>query len=1293
MLTVRSVRGREAVGQLYEYVVIAEVEDLDLLLDPLDAAQVDLEKIVGTSGTVAIEVTGIGTFRPGQRGYSGYANRGADTRYISGQITSARIICAENRCAIYEFVLRPAVWRATQNKNSRIFRGSVDEVLRKILMPYGTTEWRIAGPSGGKGYYPPRDFLRQAWESDWSIAMRLMEEWGLFFWFEHDKDGHTLVVSDALSGFHRHGVAYETLRYHTGGRIDEEHIDELSVTYSLTAGKATVNDHDYMQPRLRRANAALREEFVDAHGTASAGIEIYAPAEFAQPETDPPLTDRNDLRQEGLHLARVKLQAVRCASLRVHGKGRLRGLQPGRTFRLVNYPQRSANQEYIVLSSELELTEVGTSSGSWRQYSVDTQFELQPSTEIYRMPQSTPRPHVDDEYAVIVTPEHHKNEHYEVWVDDKNRVLIQYDWDRQAQFDGATSVWLRLATQWQGSQMGVVTPARAGQMVIVSHVHGDPDRPYVSAFVVDRWNMPPWEMPRNSALSGLRSQSLGESSDSNHIALDDTHGRLQAQLASDHAKSSLTLGFNTRIDGNKGRQEARGQGFELRTDGHGVARAAKGLLLTTEARENARGHALDMGETIAKLTQAHGIHESLFDVAQQHCAQNAVDDQRAVARAIETANEAIRGRSDLDAGQGQFPEFEAPHLTLSSPVGIQSTTGGSTHISSGEDLAVTSGRHVSFAVARSVFASVVESVAVFVQKAGIALTAAAGKIRLEAQRDGVQLIAKKDVQIISTGDGIDITAAKRIRLNAGGTMLEISPDGLLGFTNGQFLVHAATHGTEGPHEKPVKTPLTNIDDAKVAEPFILIDPIAGFGIPNQPYRIVLDDGTLLEGRTNDAGETALVLSDSVQRATIEILHNDGTNNPSSVLSAMLVQSADAHVPEVSSQKKRETTKVNDRELQARDETTSSAGKSPYFALCEPYNWGMRYSEKDRKDARRLAYPVAERFAKEMAQALIEQVQWGSNYFGKEKPTLYAKLIDGSNCLSDQTCQKLAKVISLSVRNALTAMQSGNFALPEQAFPTITVTNDTLVGNAKGTFDPAHWTLSINTDPFSPLFAPCAVTDQSQRETQARVVLKNLVDTVFHETRHCQQDFWIYALVQQRAADFPDTPNIRQWPAQASQFSELANAVVRASASQVLPDDNANLLGIKQMAVAKYVWNLHAFTVAKWYPTYASDPVSLREEYDRARKQAETLLGSAGADRSAIDVDDMVVDSGYQSRPWEDDAFVCGEIESSYWSSDRAPDDMVVNQCSRKYALSYNSRRATKAATSAGVSGNASRNGG
>ncbi|KDR35402.1 type VI secretion system Vgr family protein [Caballeronia grimmiae] len=983
MLTVRSIRGREAVGELFEYTVLAQVGRPDFLRNPTDAAQIDLQEIVGTNGTVAIEVTGIGTFRAGQQGATGSANVGADTRYIGGRIVSARIICTEDRAAVYEFVLRPSVWTATQNKNSRIFSGDVTDVLQKLLGRYGVIDWRIAGPTGGKKHYSPRDFIRQAWESDWNLALRLMEEWGLFFWFEHDKKGHTLVVSDTLGGFHPHGVAYETLRYHTGGRIDEEHISELSLTYTLTAGKATVNDHDYMKPRLRKSNAGLREEYEDTKGTAKRGIEIYAPAEFAQPEADN--SPANDAREEGRHLARVKLQAARCMGLRAHGKGHLRGLQPGRSFTLAGYPQTKANRDYVVLMCELEMTEVGTSSGSWRQYAVNTTFELQPDTEYYRLPQVTPRPHVDDEYAVIVSPEHHPNQHYETWIDDKNRVRIQYDWDREARYDGATSIWVRVASQWQGGQMGVVAPGRAGQMVIVSHVHGDPDRPYVSGFVVDRWNMPPWELPRNDALIGIRSQSLGESMASNHVVLDDTNGQMQAQLASDHAKSSLTLGFNTRIDGNEGRQEARGEGFELRTDAHGVARAAKGLLVTTEARSNAQNHALDMGETIARLTQARDIHENLSESAQQHGAQDATHNQNDATRAIKSANDELRGTGKGSPYSGGYPEFAAPHLTLASAAGIQTTAAGSTHIASNQHFAVTSGRNVSIAAAGSMFASVVNTFSLFVHKAGMRLVAAAGKIRLEAQSDGVEIVARKDADIVSADGWINLTAAKGIRLNGGGSVVEISLSGLRGFTGGEFLVHAASHATDAPQDKPVKQPLTDVADAKVAEPFVLVDPVSGLGIPDQPYRITLDDGQVIAGKSDDKGATALVLSDSIQSAVVEILHNDGTGNPSSILTAMLTQPADARMPVVVVQKKPVKTKLNDRELESQDSGTTNAGHSLYFAVCHSYNWGMRYSTKDTNNWKRLAFPVAEQFAKTLQMRCLRKSNGDPTTSGREKP--------------------------------------------------------------------------------------------------------------------------------------------------------------------------------------------------------------------------------------------------------------------------------------------------------------------
>jgi type VI secretion system secreted protein VgrG len=168
--------------------------------------------------------------------------------------------------------------------------------------------------------------------------------------------------------------------------------------------------------------------------------------------------------------------------------------------------------------------------------------------------------------------------------------------------------------------------------VIVDFLNGDPDHPIVTGRVHNADEMPAWALPSQKQLTGIRSRELGGGR-SNHLALDDSSGKVQAQLKSDHQSSSLSLGHVGRIEDTAGRKDDRGQGFELRTDGHGAVRSAKGLLLSTEARANAQGHITDMRETVARLTQGRDLHESLAQVAQQAQAHEA-GDQDEVARAL-----------------------------------------------------------------------------------------------------------------------------------------------------------------------------------------------------------------------------------------------------------------------------------------------------------------------------------------------------------------------------------------------------------------------------------------------------------------------------------------------------------------------------------------------------------------------------------------------------------------------------------------------------------------------------------
>ena len=84
---------------------------------------------------------------------------------------------------------------------------------------------------------------------------------------------------------------------------------------------------------------------------------------------------------------------------------------------------------------------------------------------------------------------------------------------------------------------------------------------------------------------------------------------------SDHQSSELNLGFITRIPDPSGRKDYRGEGFELRTDGHGVIRSDQGLVLTTHGKQNADSYIKDIAESTTQLNNAVEQHKLQTEVA------------------------------------------------------------------------------------------------------------------------------------------------------------------------------------------------------------------------------------------------------------------------------------------------------------------------------------------------------------------------------------------------------------------------------------------------------------------------------------------------------------------------------------------------------------------------------------------------------------------------------------------------------------------------------------------------------
>jgi type VI secretion system secreted protein VgrG len=212
------------------------------------------------------------------------------------------------------------------------------------------------------------------------------------------------------------------------------------------------------------------------------------------------------------------------------------------------------------------------------------------------------------------------------------------------------------------------------------------------------------------------------------------------------------------------------------------------MLITTEARQGASGAMKDIDETSRRLNLAAEQHRLLGEIAQKNGAQETSSNQQDVALSLKTQHDAIAGPS---SAKGGFPELAAPHLVLASPSGIATTTAGDTHLASDDHTAITTGKNLSLAAGTSLFATIRQTIRLFVQKAGMKMVAAAGDIDVQALSDNINLLAK--LSITQTANRITISAKEDIVINGGGSYAKFNAQGIELGTNGPFIAHAATH--------------------------------------------------------------------------------------------------------------------------------------------------------------------------------------------------------------------------------------------------------------------------------------------------------------------------------------------------------------------------------------------------------------------------------------------------------------------------------------------------------------------
>jgi type VI secretion system secreted protein VgrG len=483
VLLLQSFTGHEGMSQLYAF-------ELELLSEEPAVA---FNQIVGQRVTITVQLAD-----GNERYVNGFVNRFAQTGH-------------DVRFTYYQAEVVPWLWLLTRTMDCRIFQHmTVPDILKKVFTDLGFNDFKELL----EGSFEPLEYCVQYRETDFHFVSRLMEQYGIFYFFEHEAEKHTLVLANS-SGVHKPcpGQPEAQCQFGAGALENQDMITHWQMEQELRSGKYALADYNFEMPSTSLAVNTASTVTVGGNGK----YEIYDyPGEYLK-------------KAQGEGLVKLRMQEEEAFHTVASGSSTCRAFMPGYRFNLTGHVNADMDSAYVL--TEVQHTasvgasySAGASTGADESYT--NSFACIPHDVPYRPPRLTPKPTVQGPQTATVVGKAGE----EIWTDKYGRVKVQFHWDREGRRDDNSSCWMRVSYPWAGKSWGAVAIPRIGQEVIVSFLEGDPDQPIITGRVYNAEQMPPYGLPSSQNISGVKSNSTKGGGGYNEFIMDDTKGKELIQL-------------------------------------------------------------------------------------------------------------------------------------------------------------------------------------------------------------------------------------------------------------------------------------------------------------------------------------------------------------------------------------------------------------------------------------------------------------------------------------------------------------------------------------------------------------------------------------------------------------------------------------------------------------------------------------------------------------------------------------------------------------------------------------------
>lgn len=403
---------------------------------------------------------------------------------------------------IYTAEVHPKLQQLTLASDNRIFQNKTTvEIVTQILQEQGVTDWRNALT----GNYKQREYCVQYNETDFNFICRLLEEEGIFYFFEHEQNKHTLVFGDRPPDC-PNCANLSTVPFRTAAEkpwIETDVVTAAVLEQAVVSTKYQATDYDFTAPSTSLLCS------VSGQGT---GGTIY--------EYPGLYTSKDDGDARG----KIRFDELQSLAKGLSGESICRTFRVGHKFTLSTHPRQDLNTEYVLHTV--------VHRGGRHVYA--NSFTGFPSSEPFRPPRNAIKPRIPGTQTAVVVGKSGE----EIWTDKYGRIKVQFHWDQLGKNDENSSCWIRVAQGWAGKNWGAMWLPRIGQEVVVAFLDGDPDRPLIVGSVYNGQQPVPYTLPDDETKSTLKSNSSKGGNGFNELRFED---KAQSEEIYIHAQKDMKV--------------------------------------------------------------------------------------------------------------------------------------------------------------------------------------------------------------------------------------------------------------------------------------------------------------------------------------------------------------------------------------------------------------------------------------------------------------------------------------------------------------------------------------------------------------------------------------------------------------------------------------------------------------------------------------------------------------------------------------------------------------------------------